>query len=150
MHTLLKQYLLDTIQLPHTVNDKSFEGEKFRGLLSSSGMRGKVSRFFPLPPSYMSELSEEQNFSRENFRGLIKIRENRESFLTVKLLSFTVLLCIKSNLCFYQKLFSGLMDYRAGFLSKKETNLIRSWGIISQTCNILITRPMPGHAAGLL
>jgi len=38
----------------------------------------------------MSELSEEQKFSRENFRGLIKICENRESFLTVKLLSFTV------------------------------------------------------------
>ena len=71
----------------YTVNDKSFEGEKFRGLLGSSGMRGKVSRFFPSPPSYMSELSEEQKFSRENFRGLIKIRE---SFLTVKLLSFTV------------------------------------------------------------
>jgi len=34
----------------------------------------------------MSELSEEQKFSREKFRGLIKIRENRESFLTVKLL----------------------------------------------------------------
>ena len=29
-----------------TVNDKSFEGEKFRGLLGSSGMQGKVSRFF--------------------------------------------------------------------------------------------------------
>jgi len=29
-----------------TVNNKSFEGEKFRGLLGSSGMRGKVSRFF--------------------------------------------------------------------------------------------------------
>ena len=38
----------------------------------------------------MSELSEEQKFSRENFRSLIKIHENRESFLTVKLLSFTV------------------------------------------------------------
>ena len=38
----------------------------------------------------MSELLEEQKFSRENFRGLIKIRENRKSFLTVKLLSFTV------------------------------------------------------------
>ena len=38
----------------------------------------------------MSELSEGQKFSRENFRGLIKIRENRKSFLTVKLLSFTV------------------------------------------------------------
>ena len=74
----------------NTVNDKSFEGEKFRGLLGSSGMQGKVSRFFPSPLSYMSELSEEQKFSRENFRGLIKIRENRESFLTVKLLSFTV------------------------------------------------------------
>ena len=77
----------------NTVNDKSFEGEKFRGLLGSSGMRGKVSWFFPSPPSYMSELSEEQKFSRENFRGLIKIRENRESFLTVKLLSFTVSGC---------------------------------------------------------
>ena len=75
----------------YTVNDKSFEGEKFRGLLGSSGMQGKVSRFFPSLPSYMSELSEEQKFSRENFRGLIKIRENREGFLTMKLLSFTVL-----------------------------------------------------------
>ena len=43
----------------------------------------------------MSELSEQQKFSRENFRGLIKIRKNRESFLTVKLLSFTV--CQHSN-----------------------------------------------------
>ena len=58
--------------IPHTVNDKSFEGEKFRGLLGSSGMRGKVLRFFPSSPSYMSELSEEQKFSRENFRGLIE------------------------------------------------------------------------------
>jgi len=74
----------------YTVNDKSFEGEKFRGLLGSSGMQGKVSRFFPPPPSYMPELSEEQKFSSENFRGLIKIRENCESFLTVKLLLFTV------------------------------------------------------------
>jgi len=74
----------------YTVNDKSFEGEKFRGLLGSSGMWGKVSRFFPSPPSYMSEVSEEQKFSRENFHGLIKIRENRKSFLTVKLLPFTV------------------------------------------------------------
>jgi len=32
--------------LNYTVNDKSFKGEKFRGLLGSSGMRGKVSRFF--------------------------------------------------------------------------------------------------------
>jgi len=71
-------------------NNKSFEGEKFCGLLGSSGMRGKVLRFFPSPPSYMSELLEEQKFSRENFCGLIKIRENRESFLTMKLLSFTV------------------------------------------------------------
>ena len=30
----------------NTVNDKSFEGEKFRGLLGSSGMRGKVLQFF--------------------------------------------------------------------------------------------------------
>ena len=34
-----------------TVNDKSFEGEKFHGLLDSSGMWGKVLRFFPSPPS---------------------------------------------------------------------------------------------------
>ena len=38
----------------------------------------------------MSELSEEQKFSRENFRGLIEIRENRESFLTVKLLYIVI------------------------------------------------------------
>ena len=31
----------------NTVNDKSFEGEKFRRLLGSSGMRGKVLWFFP-------------------------------------------------------------------------------------------------------
>ena len=80
----------------NTVNDKSFESEKFRSLLGSSRMRGKVSRFFPSPPSYMSELSEEQKFSGENFRGLIKIRENRESFLTVKLLSFTVRNCVQN------------------------------------------------------
>ena len=36
------------------------------------------------------QLSAEQKFSRENFCGLLKIRENRESFLTVKLLSFMV------------------------------------------------------------
>ena len=84
---------------PHTVNDKSFEGEKFRGLLGSLGMRGKVSWFFPSPPSHKSELSEEQKFSKENFRGLIKIRENRKSFLTVKLLSFTVLYLVCIYVC---------------------------------------------------
>jgi len=31
--------------LPNTVNNNSFKGEKFRGLLGSSGMWGKVSRF---------------------------------------------------------------------------------------------------------
>jgi len=36
-----------------TVNNKSFKGEKFCGLLGSSGMWGKVSRFFPSPPSYI-------------------------------------------------------------------------------------------------
>ena len=51
----------------NTVNDKSFEGEKFCGLLGSSGMRGKVLRFLPSPPSYKSEISEEQKFSRKNF-----------------------------------------------------------------------------------
>ena len=30
----------------YTVNDKSFEGEKFHGLLGSSGMRGKFRDFF--------------------------------------------------------------------------------------------------------
>ena len=30
----------------NTVNDKSFEGEKFRGLLGSSGMREKFRDFF--------------------------------------------------------------------------------------------------------
>jgi len=30
----------------HTINEKTFEGEKFHGLLGSSGMWGKVSRFF--------------------------------------------------------------------------------------------------------
>ena len=81
MHTMY-QSNYDTIMLTHegTVNDKSFEGEKFCGLLGSSGMQGKVSRFFPSPPSYMSELSEEQKFTRENFRGLIKIRKNHKSF----------------------------------------------------------------------
>jgi len=78
----------------NAVNDKSFKGEKFRGLLGSSGMRGKVLRFFPSPSSYKSALSEEQKFSRENFRSLIKICENRESFLTVKLLSFTVFVIV--------------------------------------------------------
>jgi len=39
------QLCLD-FRISYTVNDKSFEGEKFRGLLGSSGMRGKVSRFF--------------------------------------------------------------------------------------------------------
>jgi len=32
----------------YTVNDKSFKGEKFHGLLGSSGMWGKVSQFFPI------------------------------------------------------------------------------------------------------
>jgi len=59
----------------------------------------KPSRFFTTTVEYFLEyykiyswcqLSEEQKFSRENFRSLLKIRENRESFLTVKLLSFTV------------------------------------------------------------
>ena len=37
----------------HTVNHKSFKGEKSCGLLGSSGMWGKVSRLFPSPPSYI-------------------------------------------------------------------------------------------------
>ena len=39
---------------PYTINDKGFEGEKFSSLLGSSGMWGKVLRFFPSPPSYTS------------------------------------------------------------------------------------------------
>jgi len=46
---------------PYTVNDKSFEGEKFCGLLGSSDTRGKVLRFFPLPPSYIHGFPTPQN-----------------------------------------------------------------------------------------
>ena len=35
--------------------------QKFRGLLGSSGMRGKVSRFFPSPPSYIHGFPTLQN-----------------------------------------------------------------------------------------
>jgi len=45
----------------HTVNDKSFEGEKFRGLLGSSGMWGKVLQFFPSPHSYIHGFPIPQN-----------------------------------------------------------------------------------------
>ena len=71
----------------HTVNDKSFEGEKFCGLLGSSGM---FHDFFHHHLHTCLNFQRRKKFSRENFHGLIKIRENRESFLTVKLLSFTV------------------------------------------------------------
>jgi len=40
------QLYIKAILARNTVNDKSFEGEKFRGLLGSSGMRGKVLQFF--------------------------------------------------------------------------------------------------------
>jgi len=53
-------------QSSHTVNDKSFKGEKFRGLLGSSGMRGKVSQFFLSPPSYIHRFPNLQN-SYERF-----------------------------------------------------------------------------------
>jgi len=42
--TYFTQTVKDTIL--YTVNNKSFEGEKFRGLLGSSGMWGKVLQFF--------------------------------------------------------------------------------------------------------
>ena len=54
----------------------------------------KPSRFFATTVEYFLEyfkiyswckLSEEQKFSRENFRGLLKICKNCENFLTVKL-----------------------------------------------------------------
>ena len=35
------------------VNNKSFEGEKFRSLLGSSGKWGKFLRFYLSPPSYI-------------------------------------------------------------------------------------------------
>jgi len=61
----------------------------------------KPSRFFSTTVEYFLEyfkifhsvnFTVEQKFSRENFRSLLKIRENRESFLTVKPLLFTVCL----------------------------------------------------------
>ena len=44
-----------------TVNDKSFEGEKFRTLLGLSGMRGKVLQFFPSPLSLIHGFPTLQN-----------------------------------------------------------------------------------------
>ena len=53
--------------MPHnTINDKSFEDEKFRGLLGSSGIWGKVSQIFPSPPSYIHGFPTLQN-SLERF-----------------------------------------------------------------------------------
>ena len=51
VRSTLTMVVLQVVSHRATVNNKSFEGEKFRGLLGSSGMRGKVSRFFPSPPS---------------------------------------------------------------------------------------------------
>ena len=39
----------------NTVNNKSLEDEKFRGLLGLSGVWRKVSRFFPSLPSYIHD-----------------------------------------------------------------------------------------------
>ena len=60
----------------------------------------KPSRFFATTVEYFIEYFKfswchpstwvEQKFSRKNFRGLLKICKHRESFLTIKLLSFTV------------------------------------------------------------
>jgi len=50
----------------YTLNDKSFEGEKFHCLLGSSGMRVKVLQFFPSPPSYIHGFPTLQN-SYERF-----------------------------------------------------------------------------------
>ena len=60
----------------YTVNNKSFEGEKFCDFLDSSGMRGKVSRFFLSPPSYIHGFPTLQNsYERfnENFEFLMWI-----------------------------------------------------------------------------
>jgi len=40
---------------------QKFKGEKFRGLLGSSGMWGKVLQFFPSPPSYIHGFPTLQN-----------------------------------------------------------------------------------------
>jgi len=53
----------------YTVNDKSFEGEKFCGLLGSSGMRGKVLQFFPSPPTLQNSY---EHFN-ESFAFLTRI-----------------------------------------------------------------------------
>ena len=44
----------------------SFKGEKFCGLLGSSGIQGKVSQFFFIPPSYIHGFPTLQN-SYEHF-----------------------------------------------------------------------------------
>ena len=49
-----------------TINDISFKGEKFRGLLGSSGMQGKALQFFPSPPLYIHGFPTLQN-SYERF-----------------------------------------------------------------------------------
>ena len=65
-YLVILRYEHTVLMLVSTVNDKSFEGEKFRGLLGSSGMRGKVLQFFPSPPSYIHGFPTLQN-SYEHF-----------------------------------------------------------------------------------
>jgi len=42
----MRRYTQTAVSCIATINDKSFNSEKFRGLQGSSGMWGKVSRFF--------------------------------------------------------------------------------------------------------
>ena len=101
--------------------EKSYSGSesKIRALITASVLASsasyflissqKPSRFFTTTVEYFlkyfkiyswCQLSEEKKFSSENFHGLLKIREKRKSFLTVKLLSFTVLfnICLSSHM----------------------------------------------------
>ena len=57
----------------YTINDKSFEGEKFRGLLGSSGMW--VSQFFPSLPSYIHGFPTLQNIYERFTKALCSSHE---------------------------------------------------------------------------
>ena len=62
---------------------------------------------------FMVQLSVEQKFSRENFRSLLKICENHESFLTVKLLSFMVCVISYNTKLIYKSLVNILSQISA-------------------------------------
>ena len=58
---MIKHAMITVLGKFYTGNDKSLEGEKFCGLLGSSGMWGKVLWFFPSPPSYIHGFPAVQN-----------------------------------------------------------------------------------------